>query len=768
MRVRHPASRSEFRPAPAADPPSRVSSALIAAGIRFFAAAGRMAGAAIPFAAFRFAWLLSLAVACSVLLAPTPAVAATVEDVLEPGKVIKGHEKAEEDCQNCHERFHKGAQDSRCLKCHDDVSADVRAKRMYHGRMKPQPCAVCHADHKGRDANIMPLDEHTFNHDDTDFPLKHAHAQAKVKCEDCHQSKDPLAKVKYRQTQTNCLACHKKDDKHKGQFGAKCESCHNDNLWKEITFDHDRDTKYPLKGKHATTKCEDCHTGNLYTQKTPNDCFSCHKKDDKHKGSEGEHCEKCHGERDWKDTKTEFDHDKTRFPLRGKHAKIKCDDCHKSLNFKEAPRDCLSCHKKDDKHKGQFGPKCETCHNDRVWKEITFDHDRDTKYPLRGKHNKVKCEDCHTGNLYTQKTPTDCFSCHKKDDDKAHKGTLGKKCEACHVERDWKETQSLFDHDKTRFPLHGKHVTTKCEDCHKSKVYNEAPRDCNGCHQKDDMDKGHKGRYGPKCETCHTEKEWKEIKFDHNRDTKYALRGKHIPVKCDDCHKGDLYRDHVKQDCIFCHKKDDKHEGQEGERCERCHVEEDWKKTTRFDHGLTRFPLLGKHEKVECKDCHKSLRYKDAKIDCVSCHKKDDDKTHKGRLGTKCELCHNARDWKTWTFDHDTQTRFKLDGGHKKVDCYGCHIRPVTGRALLPMECVACHDRDDVHDGRYGKQCERCHLTSAWRDLRPGTGLRTSSADGILRSGRVLIDIALIARSGEPGERSAAPGVAQDASAGPP
>ena len=65
-------------------------------------------------------------------------------------------------------------------------------------------------------------------------------------------------------------------------------------------------------------------------------------------------------------------------------------------------------------------------------------------------------------------------------------------------------------------------------------------------------------------------------------------------MKCKDCHV-DLkhYRD-TPMECYRCHKKDDKHEGQQGIACESCHDDRDWK-PTRFDHALTRFPLLGKH-----------------------------------------------------------------------------------------------------------------------------------------------------------------------------
>lgn len=56
----------------------------------------------------------------------------------------------------------------------------------------------------------------------------------------------------------------KKDDEHKGRYGTKCESCHSDHDWKTDIFNHNRDTKYPLRGKHAEAKCESCHIGSLY------------------------------------------------------------------------------------------------------------------------------------------------------------------------------------------------------------------------------------------------------------------------------------------------------------------------------------------------------------------------------------------------------------------------------------------------------------------------------------------------------------------------
>jgi len=607
--------------------------------------------------------LLIAALAAFVPAFTGSAAGATLEGVLSPGELIQDHAKAETDCDNCHLPFKKKGQDELCLKCHKEEAKDLQTGTGFHGRIKDrQSCGSCHTDHKGRAAKVVILDEKKFDHDQTNFALKDSHT--KIECAKCHVSTPGAPRMKYRDAGKTCYACHRKDDEGKGG----------------------------------------------------------------HKGTLGDKCEQCHTIKKWKDTF--FDHDKTHFPLRNAHAdpKVECKDCHANNHFKNTPVDCYSCHKKDDDdpkkhaHHGRYGAKCESCHTDQDWKTLKFDHDRDTKYPLRYKHHdpKVKCDDCHTGNnLYKDKLKTDCIACHKKDD--KHKGSEGDKCEKCHSEKGWKVTHD-FDHDKTKFPLRGMHADpkVKCEDCHKTKVYTEVPKTCYGCHKADDDDPkkhAHHGRYGEKCETCHTDKDWKTLRFDHDRDTRYALLGKHRTTKCDDCHTGNnLYKDKTPATCIGCHRKDDKHKGKEGDRCEDCHVEQDWKTTkAKFDHDLTTFPLLGKHKKVDCAKCHTSLAFTDAKTACVACHQKDDQ--HRGRLGSVCEDCHNAVSWKRWDFNHDTRTHFKLDGAHAKIDCYACHRQPVQGRALLPMNCVACHENDDAHNGNFGKQCERCHITRDWKTV---------------------------------------------------
>jgi len=544
------------------------------------------------------------------------------------------------------------------------------------------------------------------------------HAKYESECSNCHKSFDKSAQSGL------CKDCHKelaKDIAEKRGFHGllkeekECRECHTDHKGRDariaklntVNFDHST-TGFELKGAHLNSKvlCKDCHLPQKKYRQAPTKCIGCHQKADKHKGSLGPECQNCHEEKDWKTT--HFDHSKTHFELLGKHKDVKCKACHINDKFKETPKLCNECHKKDDKHKGNFGPKCETCHNETSWKEILFDHDKKTKYPLLGKHHEVKCVSCHKGDLYKEKLKTTCISCHKKDD--KHKNKFGPKCETCHVERGWKEIP--FDHNKkTKFPLLGKHRDVKCVDCHKGDIYKDKLKmDCYSCHQKDDK---HKGTFSTKCEACHTDRSWKEIVFDHDAKTKYPLRGKHRETKCVSCHKGDLYKDKLKSDCYSCHQKDDKHEGQEGKKCDTCHREQSWKKAE-FNHLMSRFALTGKHLLTECKKCHLTAKYKDAKSDCWSCHEKQD--VHKRTLGTGCESCHNTRNWKDWDFDHE-KTNFKLQGKHKDLKCADCHKTPVTKKVALAASCITCHDKDDRHDGAFGTRCEHCHVGSSWKTI---------------------------------------------------
>ncbi|MDD2918181.1 hypothetical protein [Rhodoferax sp.] len=249
-------------------------------------------------------------------------------------------------------------------------------------------------------------------------------------------------------------------------------------------------------------------------------------------------------------------------------------------------------------------------------------------------------------------------------------------------------------------------------------MFKEAPRECIGCHKKDDK---HNASLGEKCADCHLESDWKNTvgRFNHDR-TKFVLRNGHAKatVKCVACHKDLSSYRKTPVECISCHKKDDKHEGQSGAACQACHGDQSWK-VEKFNHALTRFALTGRHVPALCKTCHLTLRFKDAARDCFSCHQKED--KHKLKLGVRCESCHNTRAWSLWDFNHDKRTKYPLTGAHVKVACESCHkVDAPKGKDAAPLggNCLSCHRKDDVHDGQFGARCEQCHVTERWKKLQ--------------------------------------------------
>jgi hypothetical protein len=472
--------------------------------------------------------------------------------------------------------------------------------------------------------------------------------------------------------------------------------------------------------------CKNCHV-RFERSAQPRLCLDCHKevaadvraKAGFHGRLKERECRTCHTEHKGRDARivkldeTTFDHTQTDFALRGKHKGVNCSNCHRpKTKHSAAPSTCVGCHRKDDKHKDTLGSKCENCHSESAWKETRFDHAK-TRFPLLLHHASVKCVECHADPQHLANTPRECVACHRKDD--AHKAVLGEKCEKCHSEKTWKEAVR-FDHGRdSRFPLREAHRKAKCEGCHKDvRFHDKPPSACFGCHERNDLEKGHKGRYGKKCENCHVEKTFRAVIFEHARDTRYPLRGRHRQLKCDSCHTGVLYRDKLAGRCFACHERDDKHQGQLGSDCGRCHGETSWHENS-FDHDRSEFPLRERHAGLDCRKCHSSPAFKDAKTDCASCHAKDD--YHKQLLGPRCEQCHSPRGWKNWEFDHSLRSRFKLVGKHAKLRCIACHTKPISDKVALATECLSCHRADDIHFETNGPQCERCHMPDNWRHV---------------------------------------------------
>lgn len=490
-----------------------------------------------------------------------------------PGQVISGHAEFEEKCESCHKTLDKDDQVDLCLDCHDhaDIAKDVKEQKGFHGRLDKQQvndCRHCHTEHMGREKDIINFDPASFDHELTDFELKGAHAS--VECGLCHTDE----RKKYSQAPSVCFDCHESDDPHRETLGKECDKCHNEEDWKKQKFDHNEDTEWKLVGRHEEVACKLCHAGEIYKD-TPKECSSCHLINDVHNGKNGDKCDKCHTSHDWK--KPKFDHDKeTEFKLIGRHRDTACDACHTKGPYEEKPKkDCIGCHEKDDEHKGRNGEDCKQCHNPKGWDKTDFDHQKDTNFPLKGKHEELVCTACHRSSNMDSIKDTDCIDCHRAND--VHKGGEGEKCGDCHMETGWGD-KVFFDHDLTRFPLIGMHGITSCEACHLTAEYRDTERECIACHKADDA---HETRFTEHCNKCHNPNGWMLWTFDHDNQTKFSLEGAHIDLNCHACHRN-LLKEHkrLSTQCFGCHRGDDVHRGSFGRRCERCHTNETFKDAT--------------------------------------------------------------------------------------------------------------------------------------------------------------------------------------------
>lgn len=406
------------------------------------------------------------------------------------------------------------------------------------------------------------------------------------------------------------------------------------------------------------------------------------------------------------------------------HAKIEsdCQKCHLHFDKSNQSPLCLDCHEEiqqDLDRKTRFHSKiahdkinqCKSCHTEHKGRnfDITsldidhFDHQK-TEFSLKGSHQSLECSQCHSAkhkNFRITLESGQCKTCHEDP----HNGELKEDCSQCHSENSWQIKR--FDHSKTSFALRGKHQDLKCNLCHIQDVAVDIGDQCVNCHRAKDK---HLTVFGDKCESCHSEKGWDKVNYDHFKKTKYKLQGKHQELSCDACHFKEL---NPKKACSDCHSEDDIHLGSNGDDCQQCHNNNAWKKTT-FDHNKdTEFTLKGAHKKLSCDACHlPSLETKNNEgvRDCIDCHVITD--PHNGKLGEKCQNCHQQTQWnKQVTFNHDF-TEFPLTGAHQLVVCQSCH-QSVDFKVPY-FACVDCHSEDDIHQQTLGTKCETCHNSSSW------------------------------------------------------
>ncbi|MEW6510543.1 MAG: hypothetical protein AB1428_06230 [Bacteroidota bacterium] len=531
---------------------------------------------------------------------------------ISPGELSSPHAALEGmgNCTKCH-ALGKAVSNTNCVACHTELKSRIEAGKGYHAGLKSRECIECHKEHHGRSFSIVRFDQQSFDHGSTGFALegKHreqkcakCHTPAKITAQDVLQNSLLMSSGTFLGLPRDCVRCHA--DAHLTQLGNQCQECHGYDGWKPAPkFVHDR-ARYRLTGKHREVQCAKCHLvmpvdGKTvrYTGLEFETCANCHA--DPHNGRFKKPCESCHTTNGWHEGAAKnFDHATTRFPLKGQHAAVRCDACHRPLRpaaggklvqtFAIAKfQKCTDCH--EDAHRGEFARRsdkgaCESCHTEKGFAPAKFEH-ATARFMLKGKHETTGCKKCHgesTTGARGARVPPDfrvkkfreCAQCH----DDAHGGQFARRqdkggCESCHREDGFTPPfYTVREHTQARFVLTGSHEAVPCAKCHPTNVVKAKStrqfvwgreQKCESCHKDPHGGQFHAARY-PGCAACHEPRAWNELAFSHDR-TQFPITGKHRGVTCNECHK-ELFvagKDKIRRytgaptRCVACHPEKD-------------------------------------------------------------------------------------------------------------------------------------------------------------------------------------------------------------------
>ncbi len=560
---------------------------------------------------------------------------------------VSSHAGTEGECSACHTApWSTETMADRCVTCHTGVAVEINSGSGLHGILA-QPSALQGTNTfiRARGGNVR---------------MQLALESQALSCRECHPE-------------------------HRGAEAALIEVDLVDFPHDDLGFSL---RAHPQKSDNTSFTCSDCHQGEYDEPYDVSTCVTCHFSMDavftkSHSLVYSLDCLNCH---DGLETlASDFDHSLLLFPLKGSHTQAACQDCHEAAttfaDFKLTSQNCFDCHKDDDAHQGALGENCAACHSEEAWEQTHVDHSQ-FAFPLTGAHQVVDCEACHQNEIF-KGTPQDCASCHLKDE--PHAGRFGTDCAACHTTAAWEPAS--FDHNLSVFKLTGAHVTAACESCHVNNVFQGTPQECIACHRSDDK---HNGQFGANCAACHTTDTWAGAAFDHNLAA-FKLTGAHVAVTCEQCHVNGVFKG-TPQDCVTCHRSDDKHNGSYGTNCAACHSTSSWKGAS-FDHSLSGFPLTGRHVNLACDRCHVGGVYSGLASACVSCHA--DPAYHAGMFGTNCASCHTTNNWSAaYRGQHPS---IADEGGsgvnHGNTTCRTCHTA-----SLHSATCTACHDGNNFEN----------------------------------------------------------------------
>ena len=483
-------------------------------------------------------------------------------------------------------------------------------------------------------------------------------------------------------------------------------------------------------------------------------------------------CENCHTSAGWRPIRAvpEFDHNKTKYPLRGLHEKVPCVKCHAKPVFADVGKNCVDCHA--NIHRRLMGSGCDQCHTVNGWQSKAQEvKDHQNRFPLLGAHAAAPCEACHKGSGVGQYLglSTRCDSCHLGDFQKTTNpnhvtAQFPTTCETCHSFDSW--LGAKFDH--SAFPLTNGHANVPCLSCHINSNYNlPMNMQCGdaGCH----LTTWQKTNNPPhstagaafaaaNCANCHNTTGWANVTFNHSV-TGFTLLGTHQspnPTPCTSCHVNNNYTLST-ADCMSCHLADwNKTQTLGGNvpnhitagfpttaaACATCHPITTWA-DGKFDHSATGFLLVDGHANVPCSSCHINGNYSltTKPTDCgnSNCHltrwQQTTTPVHSTSgpafAASNCANCHTPKGWDAASFDHSI-TGFTLVGTHQSpspTPCASCHVN--NNYTLNSADCLGCHlaawnttqtlggnvpNHVSANFPSSATACASCHTITVWAD----------------------------------------------------
>ena len=579
-------------------------------------------------------------------------------------------------------------------------------------------------------------------------------------CAQCHEEADrevlTEGRPRFAGLDTNCASCH--ESEHPQAFPTDCSTCHSEESFERPTW-RDHDEVFPRSGSHAEASCLDCHgedtvfsIANHLDERGSSGssisairtCVDCH--DSQHSSSFLEQslepqstldsvCAGCHSPDQASfghasETLSPDQHFASGFSILTPHADVQCAGCHDGEGSQErflgrTQDQCASCH--EDPHGGQFlaqdqqATDCRSCHAREAFAPSNFDADRHSELSLAltGAHAEAECSDCHAGadsigehygswnravlgqSLETtmfRGKDAQCAACHED----SHQGFFtggpsGGDCAACHGSDQFglKPTES-FDHGlHCGFSLGGAHGQADCTTCHEP--------------------------IGEPDETGRTFGQFAGFLAADGEG--FAAR----PLS-------NGHQESLTEDCASCHSSPhgetfEAVPAQGGEStqtaCAACHVPVSFRLAgDEFDHSSTGFSLDGSHKSLLCSSCH-SVPLAQAQdprganlravlgTSCAACH----EQPHAGQFAEPRELavggppemvedctrCHStSRAFREPHFNHNFDSRFRLEGRHAEVACSACHepVEVTPGELViqykpLDTECAACHGQQE-------------------------------------------------------------------------